>query len=873
MSNYNNDNFNEDVANDAMNNPAVNKAKQSLAKKAKKATGALARKLVKALSKALLMVAKLLLPYIAIIGGLLLFVTIGYFIIFEFTGTEKEYIKKYENEFIVDENNMIVANESTMNVQNKAVRDFYRYFSGQSFWQLIGRDNSKLISPDHEDSVRDYYKREDMFKLNSNFLFSLDDFLYKGDWKYPEQIIKPVNYDKNDLILEPLIDDEGFVIVESDEEDVETGEKTGNKILSVRDFGLASILKYNDTEDWKRTLKVKGTYVAQDVWDPVSKSVIVENVNIPFDLDMDGYPEDINLIDKVISFTGEIEYEYEYRETKFGDLVPGQTDKENEPKTEYLYGIHEEPIYEEYVDEFGEIVVELVGYDRYELYRYRGDDSAIVEKLPTVVNTNVENRGDSYLKSYLHNFESYIPINTINDFEFEDRIDYDSYVFDYDAILSDDYGFNLGSARDSQSFEKSLQYKNIVEQYSAEFGVDPYIIIAMISQESGGNPKINGNGLMQITSSGDTTITAKNIYGTSETYTLKMSERQDPEKSIKYGIMYFAYLLDLMDGDPYKAIQAYNFGEGTMGDIRREHPDAWNSNFGWLLYREKARLGRGGSNSKSASYECMAFPEGRMITGRYWGDSCYLENVLRYYAGNNIENVEGVEKNTVWDKLKGLGSLFMKFIKIEDKDELIPKADFLGHAKYDRVSDILKTTYALDNTVLFSDSEENSEDLNFWDEGFMESVVSIGLSLQEILDIAPNPNGYLPPIILGENGATVTSHFGMRFHPVDKVNKLHGGIDIGTPIGTHLYAIADGKVVMARMNGTAGNEIRIDHGNGVESRYLHMNQFAVKEGDLVTQGQMIGTSGNTGKSTGPHLHFEFIKDGVKLDPAGIVLGQ
>lgn len=874
--------FDEDVTNNNIieNDPVIQEAKQSLGNKAKQTINKLITNLLKVIGKGLLFLLKVLLPYILVVIVILIISIVSYYIIYEFTGTEKEYNKKYENELVYNKDNVAVATEDSMVFQNKIIKDFYCYFSGQSFWQIIGDDNSVLISSDDENAIKDYYKREDVFKLNSNFLFSLDNFLYmnEGDWKYPEQTIKPVYYDEDDLTLKQLTDKEGFVIVKSEEEDIKTGEKTGNEIFSVRDYGLASILKYNEEENWQRTLKIRGTYISEDRWDSETESVITVDIEEEFELIMDNYPEDINLIDKVVSFTGEIEYIYEYKEKKFNDLIPGQTSKENEPKTEFLYKIHKEPIYDTYQDELGITRTEIVDYDEYELYKYRSDDSAIIEDLPVVVNTIVKDRGDEYLQNYLYNFESYVPIDAINNFELIDRIDYDSYVFDYEAILTDDYGFNLGSGinKNPNKFNKAYQYFDIIEAEASYFGVDPYIMLAIMTQESGGNPYINKDGIMQICY-GDRTVTSTNIYGESVTITITDSEKSDVEKSVRWATAYFKNLLDIMEGNPYKAIQAYNLGEGTLFSIKNNYPEAWNSEFGWLIYREWARR-KQWSNSRSASYGCMAFPEGELMSGQIIGDSCYLENVLQWYVGDDMDKINlniGNIVSNIWNRLRETANdIYKFFIKEREEDELVPKIDFINHAKYNKVSDILKTVYSLDNTALFSESSEDYGDLSFWDEGFMQAMANIGLSLQEILEIAPNPEGYLPPINMQQDNVTITSYFGLRIDPIDKVTqKFHTGVDVAAVQGTPIYAVASGEVVMAKSNGSGGNEVRIDHGNGVETRYKHLYQFAVKKGDYVYQGEPIGTVGTTGRSTGPHLHFEILKNNTNLDPLGIIVGE
>ena len=121
------------------------------------------------------------------------------------------------------------------------------------------------------------------------------------------------------------------------------------------------------------------------------------------------------------------------------------------------------------------------------------------------------------------------------------------------------------------------------------------------------------------------------------------------------------------------------------------------------------------------------------------------------------------------------------------------------------------------------------------------------------------------PIII-RKGVYISSPYGMRLHPITKIRAMHYGIDIASPKGTYVYAVFDGDVIMAKPNGIAGNEIKIKHKNGIETRYLHMNTRTVNKGDKVIAGQVIGTVGNTGRVTGSHLHLELIINGKNINP-------
>jgi murein DD-endopeptidase MepM/ murein hydrolase activator NlpD len=112
----------------------------------------------------------------------------------------------------------------------------------------------------------------------------------------------------------------------------------------------------------------------------------------------------------------------------------------------------------------------------------------------------------------------------------------------------------------------------------------------------------------------------------------------------------------------------------------------------------------------------------------------------------------------------------------------------------------------------------------------------------------------------------LTSGFGYRRDPISGVRKFHNAIDIAAPRGTPVYAYTNGKVVTAGWGNMAGNYVVIDHGGGLRTKYLHLSSISVKVGQTVKVGQKIGGVGSTGYSTGNHLHFEVIKNGVAVNP-------
>lgn len=113
----------------------------------------------------------------------------------------------------------------------------------------------------------------------------------------------------------------------------------------------------------------------------------------------------------------------------------------------------------------------------------------------------------------------------------------------------------------------------------------------------------------------------------------------------------------------------------------------------------------------------------------------------------------------------------------------------------------------------------------------------------------------------------ISSYYGYRIHPIFKRRMFHDGLDFTAKIGTNIYATGDGVVVEAkRARYGYGNKIVIDHGFGYKTIYAHLHSFAVRKGQKVERGQIIGTVGNTGLSSGPHLHYEILKNNRKVNP-------
>lgn len=153
-------------------------------------------------------------------------------------------------------------------------------------------------------------------------------------------------------------------------------------------------------------------------------------------------------------------------------------------------------------------------------------------------------------------------------------------------------------------------------------------------------------------------------------------------------------------------------------------------------------------------------------------------------------------------------------------------------------------------TKLLADVQERSERLD---------AISMHL-LQQNLKKTTFPSG--APVNAGYN----SSSYGWRPDPFTGQKAFHKGLDFMADSGTPIHAAADGIVTQAERAPDYGNIVRVDHGFGLDTRYAHLSGFLVRVGDRVSKGQPIGTVGSTGRSTGPHLHYEVRLNGVPLDP-------
>ncbi len=249
-----------------------------------------------------------------------------------------------------------------------------------------------------------------------------------------------------------------------------------------------------------------------------------------------------------------------------------------------------------------------------------------------------------------------------------------------------------------------------------------------------------------------------------------------------------------------------------------------------------------------------------IITLRLDKKIIYKENVIlqSLYKGATDQNIP---PNTIIEfaRIYGFQVDFQRDIRKQDKFQIMYEVFIDENKKIIETGEILFANLILsgqDNSLYYF-NEVGSE--GHYDKN--------GKSVQKALMKTPI------------NGARLSSSFGMRKHPIDGFNKMHRGTDFAAPMGTPIMASGNGIIKKAGWCGGGGNCVKIKHNSTYETVYAHMSKFArgIKSGIRVKQGQTIGYVGSTGKSTGPHLHYEVIVNGKKVNsqklklPSGKIL--
>jgi murein DD-endopeptidase MepM/ murein hydrolase activator NlpD len=250
-----------------------------------------------------------------------------------------------------------------------------------------------------------------------------------------------------------------------------------------------------------------------------------------------------------------------------------------------------------------------------------------------------------------------------------------------------------------------------------------------------------------------------------------------------------------------------------------------------------------------------------------------IENVLQLYKEEVV--IKNIIKNNLYSSAVDSGiepNIIIEFARIFGFE-----VDFQRDIRQEDWFEILYERFVDDNNkvrdtgkIIYASMYVNGEEINLYNFNYKkeEDFYDIkGKSITKSLMKTPI------------NGARLSSSFGMRKHPILGYNKMHRGTDFAAPSGTPIMASGSGTVTRARWCGGGGNCVKIKHNSTYETIYAHMKAFAkgIKEGRKVKQGQIIGYVGSTGLSTGPHLHYEVIVNGKKVNsqklklPSGKIL--
>ncbi|OFX32400.1 MAG: peptidase M23 [Bacteroidetes bacterium GWA2_32_17] len=223
--------------------------------------------------------------------------------------------------------------------------------------------------------------------------------------------------------------------------------------------------------------------------------------------------------------------------------------------------------------------------------------------------------------------------------------------------------------------------------------------------------------------------------------------------------------------------------------------------------------------------------------------------------GKKIQQIESV----LFDLQYRDDNIYRTIFEVEPIPETMRNAGYGGMNRYEELE-------GYDNSDLVINTSKRIDKL-------MKQLYVQSKSFDEIVRLAKSKEKWLasmPAIIpiLFKDHYKFLSHFGVRYDPVYKNTvKMHEGIDLAGAVGTNVRSTGEGTVKVAEYTGGGyGNEIIVDHGFGYTTRYAHLSKIIVKPGQKVKRGEIIGKLGSTGKSTGPHLHYEVRKNNVPMNP-------
>jgi len=259
-----------------------------------------------------------------------------------------------------------------------------------------------------------------------------------------------------------------------------------------------------------------------------------------------------------------------------------------------------------------------------------------------------------------------------------------------------------------------------------------------------------------------------------------------------------------------------------------------------------------------------------MAAGILLISSSYFESPKELILKNEVKEMEFYYDNLLQevDKLQTqLGNMeyrddniYRVVLGAEPIDKSIREAGIGG---IDRYEDVKKKNVIHEDIIIkLSENVDNLRRKIYIESKSQDEVVELAENKEKLFAAIPA----IQPVA-NKQLIALASGFGWRIHPIYKVKKMHTGIDFAAAIGTPIYATADGTIDKADVSFSGyGKVIEIDHGFGYRTRYAHMHGFAVRLGQKVKRGDLIGYVGDTGLSTAPHLHYEVFVNGIHANP-------
>jgi murein DD-endopeptidase MepM/ murein hydrolase activator NlpD len=259
-----------------------------------------------------------------------------------------------------------------------------------------------------------------------------------------------------------------------------------------------------------------------------------------------------------------------------------------------------------------------------------------------------------------------------------------------------------------------------------------------------------------------------------------------------------------------------------------------------------------------------------MAAGILLISSSYFESPKELLLKNEVKEMEFyydnllLEVNKLQAQLENMehrdDNIYRVVLGAEPIDKSIRVAGIGGIDRYEDVRE--KNIIHADIIIKLNESVDNLRRKIYIESKSQDEVVELAENKEKLFAAIPA----IQPIA-NKQLIALASGFGLRIHPIYKVRKMHTGIDFAAAIGTPIYATADGVIDKADVSFSGyGKVIEIDHGFGYRSRYAHMHGFAVRQGQKVKRGDLIGYVGNTGLSTAPHLHYEVFVNGIHANP-------